>query len=156
MAANGVSADTWDVDAQGVPHDLGVLSHYDTVVWYLGDNRLTQDPEDELTAIGSNQVLDQSVAERQQFLTLAVRDFLNESGKLLLAARPPPYGTLAGTIGGIYYGLDGAPEEDCVVTVDLFSDCLLLADDFTQYYLGAFGRTRSTRPQASPVSIRGR
>jgi hypothetical protein len=142
LAANGVTADTWDVDAQGVPHDLGVLSHYDTVVWYLGDNRLTQDPEDELTAIGSNQVPDQSVAERQQFLTLAVRDFLNESGKLLLAGETTAYyGTLAGTIGGIYYGLDGAPEEDCVVTVDLFSDCLLLADDFTQYYLGAFGRT---------------
>ena len=45
----GYSADVWDVDAQGVPHDLGVLSHYDAVVWYLGDNRITQDPEDELT-----------------------------------------------------------------------------------------------------------
>jgi hypothetical protein len=142
LAANGVTADTWDVDAQGVPHDLGVLSHYDTVVWYLGDNRLTQDPEDELTDIGGDQVPDQSVAERQQYLTLAVRDFLNESGKLLLAGETTAYyGTLAGTIGGIYYGLDGAPEEDCVVTVDLFSDCLLLADDFTQYYLGAYGRT---------------
>ena len=42
-------ADVWDVDAQGVPHDLGVLSHYDAVLWYLGDNRLTQDPEDVLT-----------------------------------------------------------------------------------------------------------
>ena len=49
FAANGVDADVWDVDAQGVPHDLGVLSHYAAVVWYLGDNRLTQDPEDELT-----------------------------------------------------------------------------------------------------------
>ena len=30
-------------------------------------------------------------------------------------------------------------------------DCLLLSDDFTQYYLGAFGRTRSTMTgQASP------
>ena len=142
LEANGVTADTWDVDAQGVPHDLGVLSHYDTVVWYLGDNRLTQDPEDELTDIGGDQVPDQSVAERQQYLTLAVRDFLNESGKLLLAGETTAYyGTLAGTIGGIYYGLDGAPEEDCAVTVDLFSDCLLLADDFTQYYMGAYGRT---------------
>ena len=38
----------WDIDTQGVPHDLGVLSHYKAVVWYMGDNRLTQDPEDDL------------------------------------------------------------------------------------------------------------
>ena len=43
----GYSADVWDVDRRGVPHDLGVLDHYDAVLWYLGDNRLTQDPEDE-------------------------------------------------------------------------------------------------------------
>ena len=48
IEAGGASADVWDVDAQGVPHDLGVLSHYDAVLWYLGDNRITQDPEDEL------------------------------------------------------------------------------------------------------------
>ncbi len=44
----GYSADLWDLDADGVPHDLGILSHYDAIVWYLGDNRFTQDPEDEL------------------------------------------------------------------------------------------------------------
>ena len=53
LEANGVTPDVWDVDAQGVPHDLGVLSHYDAVLWYLGDNRLTQDPEDELTDVRS-------------------------------------------------------------------------------------------------------
>ena len=53
FVANGVTPDVWDVDAQGVPHDLGVLGHYDAVLWYLGDNRLTQDPEDELTQYGS-------------------------------------------------------------------------------------------------------
>ena len=43
----GYTTDVWDIDERGVPHDLGVLGHYDAVVWYLGDNRLTQDPEDE-------------------------------------------------------------------------------------------------------------
>ena len=28
LAAAGVSASTWDVSTQGVPHDLGVLSHF--------------------------------------------------------------------------------------------------------------------------------
>ena len=86
--ANGITPDVWDVDAQGVPHDLGVLSHYDAVLWYLGDNRLTQDPEDVLTELpyfGANVCPDTSVAERQQYLTLAVRDHLNEGGKLIHA-----------------------------------------------------------------------
>ncbi|RJK96538.1 zinc carboxypeptidase [Vallicoccus soli] len=142
LAANGVGADTWDVDAQGVPHHLGVLGHYGTVLWYLGDNRLTQDPEDELTEYGSAQLPDASVAERQQYLTIAVRDFLNEGGKLVHAGETAAYyGILGSSLGGIYYGLDGRPEEPCAVTVDPTADCLLLADDFSQYYLGAYART---------------
>ena len=46
IEAAGYDADVWDLDADGVPHDLGVLSHYEAVVWYLGDNRITQDPHD--------------------------------------------------------------------------------------------------------------
>lgn len=142
LQANGVTADVWDVDAQGVPHDLGILSHYDAILWYLGDNRLTQDPEDALTdTFAFGPLADLSVAQRQQYLTLAVRDFLNEGGKLALAGETAAYyGQLGGALGGIYYGLDGAPDQDCVVTADFFSDCLLLADDFTQYWLGAYGR----------------
>ena len=139
--ANGVTPDVWDVDAQGVPHDLGVLGHYDAVLWYLGDNRLTQDEEDVLTSYFGGQVPDLAVAERQQYLTIAVRDYLNEGGKLAHAGETAAYyGLGAALFGGIYYGLDGAPEEDCVVTVDQFSDCLLLADDFTQYWMGAYDR----------------
>ena len=74
---------------QGVPHDLGVLSHYKAVVWYLGDNHITQDREDVFTSTPFGDLLDLSVAEREQYLTLAVRDFLNEGGKLIHAARPP-------------------------------------------------------------------
>ena len=48
LKAAGYKASVWDVSAQGVPHDLGVLGHFKAVVWYLGDNRLTQDPEDAL------------------------------------------------------------------------------------------------------------
>ena len=140
------------MSAQGVPHHLGVLSHFKSVLWYLGDNRLTQDPEDALTQIGSQQYPDASVAERQQYLTLSVRDYLNERGKVLHAGETAGYfGFLGSTIGGIYYGLDGAPEADCVVTQDIRSDCLLLADDFYQYYLGAY--SRSTAP--NPASFTG-
>ena len=139
--ANGVTPDVWDVDAQGVPHDLGVLGHYDAVLWYLGDNRLTQDPEDQFTDYFGGQVPDLAVAERQQYLTLAMRDYLNEGGKVAYAGETAAYyGLGADLFGGIYYGLDGYPDQDCVVTVDQFSDCLLLADDFTQYWMGAYDR----------------
>jgi murein tripeptide amidase MpaA len=149
LRANGISSTVFDMSAQGVPHHLGVLSHFRGVVWYLGDNRLTQDPEDFLTRIGRNNFEDAAVAERQQYLTMAVRDYLNEGGKLVQTGETASYyGQLGSVVGGIYYGLDGAPEQDCVVTQDLFSDCLLLADDFSQYYLGAYGRSATSGPTA--------
>jgi hypothetical protein len=145
LLANGVTPDVWDVDAQGVPHDLGVLGHYDAVLWYLGDNRLTQDPEDELTGYFGGQVPDLAVAERQQYLTLAMRDYLNQGGKLAYAGETAAYyGLGASLFGGIYYGLDGYPDQECVVTADQFADCLLLADDFTQYWMGAYDRAAFT------------
>ncbi|MGY1679914.1 M14 family zinc carboxypeptidase [Geodermatophilus sp. SYSU D01176] len=144
----GIGSAVWDVSAQGVPHDLGVLGHFDSVVWYLGDNRLTQDAEDVLTDVLGAPLEDAAVAERQQFLTLAVRDYLNGGGTLALAGETAGYhGALGTGLGGIYYGLDGAPDQDCVVTADPFSDCLLLADDFTQYYLGAFTRSPRSAPE---------
>ena len=123
----------WDVSAQGVPHDLGVLGHFDSVVWYLGDNRLTQDAEDVVTDVLGAPLQDAAVAERQQYLTLAVRDYLNGGGTLTLTGETAAYHGVLGTgLGGIYFGLDGAPDQDCVVTVDPLSDCLLLKDDFSQ------------------------
>jgi hypothetical protein len=44
LAANGVAADVYDVDARGrtAPDQLGVLSHYDGVIWYTGDDIVTR------------------------------------------------------------------------------------------------------------------
>ncbi|WP_380166881.1 M14 family zinc carboxypeptidase [Jannaschia sp. R86511] len=151
VEAAGYTADVWDVDAQGVPHDLAVLGHYDAVLWYLGDNRLTQDPEDELTDSPFGPLPDVSVAEEQQYLTLAVRDYLNEGGTLIHSGETAQYQGLAGistAVGGLYYGLNGQPQEECVIsprptgsTEGFFDDCLILADDFRQYWLGAFNRS---------------
>ena len=57
--------------------------------------------------------------------------------------------------GGLYYGLNGDPSAECVVTSGiqgLFDDCLILADDFRQYYLGAFTRVGLS---AAPDQVRG-
>ncbi|MFG3189380.1 M14 family metallopeptidase [Streptomyces omiyaensis] len=61
LAATGRKAAVWDVASQGVPHALGALSHFRTVVWYTGAER----PSGEVQ--------------------LAVRSYLNEGGKLLNA-----------------------------------------------------------------------
>ncbi|MFG2298227.1 M14 family zinc carboxypeptidase [Streptomyces sp. NPDC048603] len=90
LRANGRSAALWDVAVQGVPHPLGVLSHFSTAVHYTG----AQVPG------GATQ--------------LALRAFLNEGGKLIEA------GERAG----------GNSQIGPAVT-----------NDFSQYWLGAYGRT---------------
>ncbi|MEU9038921.1 M14 family zinc carboxypeptidase [Streptomyces sp. NPDC048352] len=89
LRAAGKPAAVWDVATQGVPHHLGVLSHFRTAVHYTGAG----------APGGPTQ--------------LAVRDFLNEGGRLIEA------GELAG----------GRAEVGRALT-----------DDFSQYYLGAYGR----------------
>ncbi len=121
IRAAGYSADLWNTDTQGVPHDLGVLSHYKAVVWYMGDNRITQDQEDFFTSTPFGQLPDVAVAEREQYLTMAVRDFLNEGGKLINAAETAQFSGLPGitdVVGGLYYGLDGDPSAECHVDTD--------------------------------------
>ncbi len=46
LAANGIAADVFDVDARGrvAPDHLGVLSHYKGVIWYSGDDTVTRRP----------------------------------------------------------------------------------------------------------------
>ncbi|WP_405494207.1 M14 family zinc carboxypeptidase [Streptomyces sp. NBC_00096] len=95
LRANGKSAAVWDVAVQGAPHHLGVLSHFRTAVHYTGAKSPGGDTQ------------------------LAVRDFLNEGGKLVEA------GELAG----------GNAQVGRAVT-----------DDFSQYYLGAYGRAGVTGP----------
>lgn len=147
LAANGIKSEVWDVDAQGVPHHLGVLSHFQAVVWYLGDNRLTMEPEDAVTDTFVGPLPDASVSEREEVVTMAVRDFLNEGGKLVYTGETTGYyGILAHTVGGIYFGLHSDPSQDCVVSVDFTTDCALLSDDFTQYYLGVWDRTTLRLP----------
>ena len=142
----GYAADVWDVDAQGIPHDLAVLSHYDAVVWYLGDNRLTQDPEDFEISTPFGELEDIAVAERQQYLTMAVRDYLNEGGKLIHAGETAQFEGQTGisdAVSGLFYGLNGAETEECVIQTvpGFFEDCLIMSDDFRQYYLGGYTRT---------------
>ncbi|RAY15556.1 zinc carboxypeptidase [Actinomadura craniellae] len=148
LKANKIDSLVWDIDKDGVPHDLGVLKHFKGVVWYLGDNRLTQDPADDPVQTYVGPFPDSQVADRALELVLNVRSYLNEGGKLLYTGETAGYyGPLAqANGGGIYYGLKGHPERPCVITVNPRDDCELLSDDFTQYYLGAYDRGAIRNP----------
>ncbi|GHC56302.1 hypothetical protein GCM10010507_36100 [Streptomyces cinnamoneus] len=96
LADNGRKAAVWDVARRGAPDALGVLGSFDTVLWYSGDAR-----PDGATL-------------------LAVRDFVNEGGKLITA------GVRAGGSSKV------GPAD---------------TDDFSQYYLGAGTRTSHPVPR---------
>ena len=75
LAANGVDFDVYDVDANGrtAPDNLGVLSHYDAVVWYTGDDVVTRE-----TGWGPGNASRLAMQE-----LLEVRDYVNEGGRVL-------------------------------------------------------------------------
>ncbi|HVK26532.1 MAG TPA: M14 family zinc carboxypeptidase [Actinokineospora sp.] len=79
LTAAGVSHDVYDVDANSrtAPDALGVLSHYDAVVWYTGNDVITREP-------GWGPGNASSLAQTELF---EVRDYLNEGGKVLYTGK---------------------------------------------------------------------
>ena len=75
LRADGVKADVYDVDARGrtAPDHLGVLSHYDAVVWYTGDDVVTRPP-------GQSAGNADRLAQDEM---LEFRAYMNEGGKVL-------------------------------------------------------------------------
>ncbi len=128
LAANDVSYDVYDVDANGrtAPDRLGVLSHYKAVVWYTGNDLFIREP----TAPGStgtSKLADDEIVN--------VRAYLNEGGKLLYTGQNAAFGQLTRSVqpGRAASLLQGVVHLDGTVT-----NCVPLSNDFLQYYLGAY------------------
>ncbi|HEX9824943.1 MAG TPA: M14 family metallopeptidase, partial [Actinomycetota bacterium] len=125
LDAAGVSYDVYDVDANGrtSPDALGVLSHYDAVIWYTGDDIITRDPGmvgGTASRLASDELLD-------------IRSYLNEGGKLFYN------GQLAGLQYAFGYVYDPEEGAACFTGDDAVDvRCQPLSDDFLQYYLGAY------------------
>ena len=83
LAANGIGYDVYDVDARGrsAATALGVLSHYDAVVWYTGEDIITREPG----WAGGN------ASRLAMDSLLHVRAYLNEGGKALWAGKYAGY-----------------------------------------------------------------
>ena len=126
LEANNVSFDVYDVDARGrtAPDHLGVLGHYKAVVWYTGNDLLTREPGQPggtgAATLANNEMLE-------------LRAYLNEGGRLLYTGRSAGW-QYANAFD--YNPVTTPPFCDNVdQTVD--DGCLLLSDDFLQYWLGA-------------------
>lgn len=97
LADNGKKAVVWDVATMGAPHALGVLDHFKTVLWYTG------------------------AGSPGGATLLAVRDYLNEGGRLITTGEQAGGSSVVGPA---------------------------LTDDFSQYYLGAGSRISLKNPPA--------
>jgi hypothetical protein len=131
LAANEITFDVYDVDAMGreAPDHLGVLSHYDAVIWYKGNDFVTREPG--WTAGNSSRLAND--------LMLEARAYLNEGGKLLYT------GQWAGAVENGLAGtqlFDPVANKRCVGSNGsvLHTRCQVISDknDFWQYYLGGY------------------
>ena len=136
----GIAHDVYDVDARGrrAPSALGVLSHYDAVIWETGGDLYTREPT-QPGGTGVSKLLDDEV--------LAARDYMNAGGKVLVAGKEP----LQGVRDQFLYNPDqespGAPwcktnqttgQNDADDPVGQENNCIAISNDFLQYWLGAY------------------
>jgi hypothetical protein len=131
VADAGRTYEVYDVDAMGrtAPDYLGVLSHYDAVVWYRGNDIHLREP-----GWGGFNMSRLYVDE-----LLAVREYLNNGGNLLYTGQWA--GATENNIAGapVYY--DPVANQQCVIGGVLsLARCLRFDDknDFLQYYLGDY------------------
>ncbi|MCA2222839.1 M14 family metallopeptidase [Nonomuraea aurantiaca] len=122
----GYSSDVYDMDRMGrkAPHPLGVLSHYKAVVWETGDDIIPR-------SVGQ---VAGTTSKGGVDTELAVRDYLNEGGKLLHAGKYPSYA--ANNNGAYYYQPDQPAQPECADPND--PPCIQVFNDFQQYWLGAY------------------
>ena len=152
LTAAGRTSDVYDFDTQGreAPHHLGVLSHYDAVLWETGDDIILRAPG-QVAGTTMKAALD---------IELSVRDYLNEGGKALVSGKYALYAQAAN--GAYFYNPNAPAEPECTDPDDLV--CLPVLNDFLQYWLGAYtyidgggtGPTaRPTRWSGSPTRTPG-
>jgi len=139
LAANGVTPDVYDVDARGrtAPDHLGVLGHYDAVIWYTGDDNVTRP-----VGQGAGNVDRLAMDEILEF-----RAYMNEGGRVVYTgAWAGQQYVRAGAVGQQFYDPKG--EGPCNPRPAGFDPrrCLALAgspssdgiNDVLEYWLGAY------------------
>jgi Zinc carboxypeptidase len=121
----GYSFDTYDVDELGAPDHLGVLGHYEAVIWYTANDLLSRIP---------GQPGGTGAETQANTMMLEVRAFLNEGGRLLYTGRHAGWQFA----NAFDYNPVSTPPLCDNVDQTVNDGCLLLSDDFMQYWLGAY------------------
>jgi hypothetical protein len=139
LAANGQPADVYDIDANGrlAPDALGVLSHYDAVVWETGNDLVTRTAG---RAGGNVDLL--ALDELLQF-----RSYINEGGKVLFAGDSAGQQYTSAAVGNQLYDPKGeiacnplpagTDPRRCLPLFGSFSGGDT-TNDVLQYYLGGY------------------
>ncbi|MGH2710793.1 MAG: M14 family zinc carboxypeptidase, partial [Actinomycetota bacterium] len=128
LDANGIDYDVYDVDAMGrtAPSYLGVLNHYDAVIWYTGNDFLTREPGQQpgtgFSTLGFREMLE-------------VREYLNEGGKLLFTGQ---HAGVQLAQGFPFNAVSTPPFCDGQMPNFNNLDCRIPDDDFLQYWLGSY------------------
>ena len=136
----GIAHDVYDVDARGrrAPSAVGVLSHYDAVIWETGGDLYTREPA-QPGGTGVSKLLDDMV--------LAVRDYMNAGGNVMYAGKEPLQGVRDQFLYNPDQEVPGAPwcksnqttgQNDADDPVGQENNCIALSNDFLQYWLGAY------------------
>jgi len=139
LAANGQQADVYDIDAAGrlAPDALGVLSHYDAVVWETGDDLVTR------TAGRAGGNADRLALDE----ILEFRSYMNEGGKVMLAGDSAGQQYAQAAVGNQLYDPKGQVACNPPPAGIDPRRCLPLwgsfgggdqVQDVLQYYLGAY------------------
>jgi Zinc carboxypeptidase len=121
----GYGHDVYDVDELGAPDHLGVLAHYDAVIWYTANDLLSRIP---------GQPGGTGAETQANTMMLEVRAYLNEGGRLLYTGRHAGWQFA----NAFDYNPVSTPPLCDNVDQTVNDGCLLLSDDFLQYWLGAY------------------
>ena len=182
LEAAGYEVETFDVDAppagpngepsQRDPSFLGVLSHFDAVLWYSGDDFIPQEATETNARHlpGATQMSGSTVLASWAHKTmLAMRDYLNEGGKAIVAGRnihqwptqqrslsdTPQYDWAPDQLPGFFYPPNGGGDDNLPGTA--FQRYRDISNDTWQNYLGAVGRQggygTTTFPAGTAVEI---
>jgi Big-like domain-containing protein/collagen triple helix repeat protein len=165
LEAAGYEVETFNVDAPPLapsgqpttrnPSSLGVLSHFDAVVWYSGDDYIPQ----ETTELNPRR-LDPTTGATGSFriaswahkTMIALREYLNEGGKAIVDGRnihqwvtdsrslsdTGPYQWAPDQLPGFFYPPNNAGDDDLPGTA--FQRYRDVSNDTWQNYFGAVGR----------------
>jgi hypothetical protein len=148
LADAGIPADVYDIDAQGRNHAdlLGVLSHYRAVIWYTALDDYVRDPGQ---TVGVSKMFDDQM--------VAVRDYLNEGGKVLVTGQRALQSAWSQYS---YNPLGRFPDKpqcrsntSSTGPVGQLENCVNVSNDFMQYWLGANARANQATNEAAVSAL---